>query len=509
MKNMLIGGFILSSQLIEAQERPNIIVFLVDDMGVMDTSLPFLTDKNGNPVRYPLNDWYRTPNMERLAQRGIRFSTFYAQSVSSPSRASIMTGQNATRHHTTNWIKAESNNRDQYGPYNWNWDGLKTNDLTLPRLLQKQGYRTIHVGKAHFGCKGSEGEIPRNLGFDVAIAGSSIGSPGSYYGESGYGYIKGNKLRAVPDLEKYHGTDTFLTDALTIEANEQIDQAVAEKEPFFLYMSHYAVHYPFETDDRFSAHYESSDKPADAKSFATLIEGMDKSLGDMMDHLDSLGIAENTLIFFLGDNGSDAPLGPSREYSSSAPLRGKKGAEFEGGMRVPCIVAWAKLDKSNKWQKQFPVAEGAVQTQMGTVMDILPTLATFAGTEIPDSYPVDGQDLRTLLTGKADSTREECFLMHFPHNHRGSYFTVYREGDWKLVYYYNPEHPERPDCLLYNLAEDPGEQKEISALNPLKTLDMLRHMIIRLEKEGALYPVDFDGREVRPDVAFFETKFAE
>lgn len=113
---MLIGGFILSSQLIEAQERPNIIVFLVDDMGVMDTSLPFLTDKNGNPVRYPLNDWYRTPNMERLAQRGIRFSTFYAQSVSSPSRASIMTGQNATRHHTTNWIKAESNNRDQYGP---------------------------------------------------------------------------------------------------------------------------------------------------------------------------------------------------------------------------------------------------------------------------------------------------------------------------------------------------------------------------------------------------------
>lgn len=228
-----------------------------------------------------------------------------------------------------------------------------------------------------------------------------------------------------------------------------------------------------------------------------------------MDHLDSLGIAENTLIFFLGDNGSDAPLGPSREYSSSAPLRGKKGAEFEGGMRVPCIVAWAKLDKSNKWQKQFPVAEGAVQTQMGTVMDILPTLATFAGTEIPDSYPVDGQDLRTLLTGKADSTREECFLMHFPHNHRGSYFTVYREGDWKLVYYYNPEHPERPDCLLYNLAEDPGEQKEISALNPLKTLDMLRHMIIRLEKEGALYPVDFDGREVRPDVAFFETKFAE
>ena len=106
-----------------AQERPNIVVFLVDDMGLMDTSVPFITDRNGEPQRQPLNDWYRTPNMERLAAQGICFSTFYAQSVSSPSRTSIMTGQNAARHRTTNWIKAESNNRDQFGPYEWNWQG--------------------------------------------------------------------------------------------------------------------------------------------------------------------------------------------------------------------------------------------------------------------------------------------------------------------------------------------------------------------------------------------------
>lgn len=506
MKNIVLGSLLVSSQLVLSQERPNIIVFLTDDMGLMDTSLPFLTDEDGNPKRYPLNDWYHTPNMERLAEQGIRFSTFYAQSVSSPSRASLMTGQNATRHHTTNWINSESNNRNQYGPYEWNWKGIARNEYTLPRLLKERGYKTIHVGKAHFGCMGSEAEFPQNIGFDVNIAGSSIGQPGSYYGKHGYGNIKGNKSRAVPGLEKYHGTDTFLTDALTIEANTQIDEAVKEKKPFFLYMSHYAVHAPFEKDDRFINHYTSADKSDQAKAFATLIEGMDKSLGDIMDHLDKLGIADNTLIIFMGDNGSDAPLGPAREHTSSAPLRGKKGSEFEGGMRVPCIVGWGNSNRRNKFQKQFPIAEGKVQTQLGTIMDIYPTLAALTGATIPASHPVDGKSLQTLLTGKPDPSHKNSFLMHFPHNHRGSYFTVYREGDWKLIYYYNPEHPERPDCVLYNLKEDPEERHELSATHKEKTQEMLRKMIEGLNKEGAQYPVDFEGREVRPNVEFFQQK---
>ena len=172
-------------------------------------------------------------------------------------------------------------------------------------MLHDAGYKTIHVGKAHFGCQNSDGELPQNIGFDVNIAGSSIGHPGSYYGENGYGHIKGQKARAVPGLEKYHGTDTFLSEALTLEANEQITEAVGEKKPFFLYMSHYAVHSPFEADKRFADHYRYTGRPKVAADFATLIEGMDKSLGDIMDHLEELGIAENTLIIFLGDNGSD------------------------------------------------------------------------------------------------------------------------------------------------------------------------------------------------------------
>lgn len=505
MKYKLLGCFLLTSVFNYAEtDKPNVILFLVDDMGLMDTSVPFDVNEQGEPIVHPLNKWYHTPYMERLAEQGVRFSTFYAQSVSSPSRASIMTGQNATRHRTTNWINSESNNRNQFGPYQWNWKGLKESEWTLPRMLKQEGYRTIHVGKAHFGCIGSEGEFPQNLGFDVNVAGSSIGQPGSYYGQHGYGYIKGNKSRAVPGLEKYHGTDTFLSDALTLEAQEQIDKAVEEKKPFFLYMAHYAVHAPFEVDKRFLPHYTDLDKSDQAKAFATLIEGMDKSLGDLMDHLETIGEAENTLIIFLGDNGGDAPLGPSRDYASAVPFRGRKGTEFEGGMRVPFIIAWAKPNKKNRFQKQWPITAGTIQTQMGTVMDIYPTLAHLSGADIPSSHPIDGQDLSMLYSGSRDSSRENCFLMHFPHNHRGSYFTVYREEDWKLIYYYNPEHPERPDCILYNLKNDPYEHHEISSKYPQKALDMLRRMKVRLEKEGALYPVDFEGNEIRPNISYFE-----
>ena len=340
--------------------RPNVVLFVVDDMGPMDTSVPFLTDRNGCPERFPLNDWYRTPNMEALAANGIRFSQFYAQSVSSPSRVSLMTGQNAARHRTTNWIRSEQDNRDDYGPYDWNWLGLRASEYTLARLMHDAGYRTIHVGKAHFGPFRSEGEFPENLGFDVNIAGSSIGEPGSYLGENGYGLIKGTFSRAVPGLAKYHGTDTFLTEALTLEALEQVDRSVADGEPFFLYMSHYAVHNPFEIDRRFEQNYlQDSTKSRAAIGFATLVEGMDKSLGDIVAHLREKGLAENTLIIFLGDNGSDAPLGPSRGWASSAPLRGKKGAEYEGGIRVPCIIGWA-LPAANRIQRRFPVKAGAV-----------------------------------------------------------------------------------------------------------------------------------------------------
>ncbi|MEG2068054.1 MAG: sulfatase [Tannerellaceae bacterium] len=502
MKTTLCATLLLlSGQSMMAEERPNVIVFLVDDMGLMDTSQPFLTDGAGNPVRHPLNDWYHTPNMERMARQGVCFSTFYAQSVSSPSRASIMTGQNATRHHTTNWINSESNNKTPFGPKDWNWKGISKDDVTLPRVLQSAGYRTIHVGKAHFGCMKSDGENPQNVGFDVNIAGSSIGQPGSYYGEYGYGNIKGNKSRAVPGLEKYHGTNTFLSDALTIEAKGQIDKAVEEKKPFFLYMAHYALHAPFETDARFIDHYTAPEKSDQAKAFATLVEGMDQSLGDIMDHLEELGIAENTLILFLGDNGSDAPLGDEKGYTSSAPLRGKKGTEYEGGTRVPFIASWGRPDQRNKNQRKLPIAAGSSQRQLGVVMDIFPTVLSLTGATHPKGHALDGFDLKTQFAGKVNKKRPETFLMHFPHAHRGSYFTTYREGDWKLIYNYNPGTPASPGYELYNLKDDPIEARNLAPTEKKRLTDMVKKMSTRLEAEGALYPEDAKGNILRPIIS--------
>ncbi len=142
-----------------------------------------------------------------------------------------------------------------------------------------------------------------------------------------------------------------MTEALTLEAQREIDEAVAMKKPFFLYLPHYAVHAPFDSDPRFAGNYKQSDKPVQAQAFAALIEGMDRSLGMLLDHLEALSIAEETLVVFLGDNGSDAPLGHQHAVACAAPLRGKKGSHYEGGVRVPFIAAWAKPDKKNAQQQ--------------------------------------------------------------------------------------------------------------------------------------------------------------
>jgi len=478
-----------------AEPRPNVIVFLVDDMGVMDTSLPFLTDAAGQPQRYPLNDYYRTPNMERLAARGIRFSTFYAMSVCSPTRTSILTGQNSARHHVTNWINPDKDNRGPSGPPAWNWKGLTKSDITLPRLLQSAGYRTIHVGKGHFGSRQAEGAEPRNLGFDVNVAGCAIGAPASYYGTQNYGNGGKRAGNAVPGLEKYHGTDTFLTDALTLEAQAHVGAAVKAGQPFFLYLAHYAVHAPFNSDPRFADHYKDSGKPAPAQAFATLIEGMDKSLGDMLDHLDRLGIADNTLIFFLGDNGSDAPLGDPHAVACAAPLRGKKGAHYEGGMRVPFIAAWAKPVADSPIQRRLPIAVGAIQRQQGAVYDLFPTILGLVGVAPPAGYPLDGSRLDGLLTGKPDAARRQSFLMHYPHApHRSDYFTVYREGPWKVIYHFFPSAAsENSHYQLYNLAADPFESKNLAPTEPAELCRLMQGLIAGLEQQQAQYPVDKDG----------------
>jgi arylsulfatase A-like enzyme len=492
-----------------AADRPNIMVFLVDDMGVMDTSVPFLTDGKGNPKRYPLNDYYRTPGMERLAKQGIRFNQFYAMSVCSPTRVSIMTGQNAARHRTTNWINERQNNAGPNGAPNWNWEGLAKSDVTLPGVLRRNGYRTIHVGKGHFGPRGREGSEPLNLGFDVNIGGASFGAPGSYYGMKHYGGATKRRDHAVPHLEEYHGSDTFLTEALTIEAQKVVAESVKNEQPFYLYFSHYAVHAPFDSDPRFADHYKDSGKTKAAQAFATLIEGMDKSLGDMLDQFEQLGIAENTLIFFLGDNGSDAPLGNQHVVACAAPLRGKKGAHYEGGMRVPFIAAWAKRDPGNELQQRLPIPAGTIQSQVASVEDLFPTILDLTGNSSPDDHTVDGSRLQTLLSGKSDPSRREQFLMHYPHGrHRSNYFTTWRDGDWKVIYHTLPRKPttgghiqfEGGNYQLFNLAEDPFESNNLARANPQTLQRLMKGLIHQLKDHKAVYPIDDSGNPLPPQM---------
>ena len=500
----------LAKEVILKEARPNIIVFLVDDMGLMDTSVPFITDGKDMPISQPLNNWYHTPNMEELAAKGTRFTQFYAQSVCSPTRASLLSGQNATRHQTTTWINPTENNRGKFGPKQWNWQGLKSSDTTFPQLLKSAGYKTIHIGKGHFGPLESEGADPKIIGFTTNIAGAAWGRPKSYYGKNNYGnhpkYKKKNKplTHNIPHLESYHGKDVFLTEALTLEANKEITQAASEQKPFLLYMSHYAVHAPFDSDPRFAKRYKNRGKSSQAQAYATLVEGMDKSLGDITKKLEELGIAENTLILFLGDNGGDAPLGKNDEIATSAPLKGKKGTSWEGGMRAPFIAAWAKQHSSNAAQQRFPIAQNKINTQIATVLDIYPTILSAASILNPSTHRIDGVNLTKQLSGQINTNRTNSFLMHFPHEHRHSYFTSYRLEDWKIIYNYLPKVKTRhrkkqvKRYQLYNLKNDPTESKDLALSQPKQLMRIMKSMIAELIKQDAQYPVDKEGKTLKP-----------
>lgn len=481
------------------QPLPNIVLFVVDDMGLMDTSVPFITDGHGHAKTQPLNKLYKTPNMELLADNGIRYSNFYAHSVCSPSRVSLLTGQNSTRHHTTQWIKHDENNAGQFGPEKWNWQGLNKSHQTLGKTLSPLGYETIFVGKAHFGPLNSVGEDPLNIGFSKNIGGGAWGSPGSYLGTKNFKRKKSNSPYQVPHLAEYHGKDIFLTEALTLEANKAVTQAVKSNTPFFLNMSHYAIHSPFTADKRFADDYANiKEMNTQTKQYATMAAGVDKSLGDIILHLNKLDIADNTLILFVGDNGSDAPIAGFHDIASSAPLRGKKGTHYEGGMRVPFIAAWVKSNKNNYWQKKMPITTGKIQEQMASILDIYPTITQLL--DIKDNKSkIDGYPLQKTLQNKTDNNKPETFLMHFPHEHRSSYFTAYREKEWKLVYHYFPKHvpvgkkhtnynTQHLTYELYNLVQDPSEQNNLYKKEPKQLKYMLEAMKSQLQSEDAQLP---------------------
>ena len=471
------------------KKPPNIILFLVDDLGWQDTSVPFWTDTTEN------NRIYQTPNIERLVQKGMKFTQAYAHSICSPSRVSLLTGMNPARHRVTNWTLEKDKKRgaelthDSLIFPNWNVNGISTQKevantvyaRTLPEILSDNGYRTIHSGKAHFGAIGVPSENPVNIGFDVNIAGHAAGAPASYYGKENFGAEK-SEVWGVPGLEKYHEKDIFLTEVLTIEAISAMEQSIVDESPFFLNMSHYAVHTPIEGDPRFLDKYlELGMDPIEA-NYASMIEGVDKSLGDMMQFLEEKQILDNTVILFMSDNGglTNTPPRGGVAFEHNYPLSSGKSSAREGGIRVPMIASWSehiKMDVTNN----TPII----------IEDFFPTILSIAvGEESKTPQVVDGKSfLPQLRDSHAHSNPQRAFIWHYPNDNgipEGPGFGPYsfiRKGDWKLIYYHADSSFE-----LFNLENDLGETNNVFDSEPQIAKDLATQLTTYLKRVDAQMP---------------------
>jgi arylsulfatase A-like enzyme len=432
-------------------QKPNVVVFLVDDLGWQDLSLALHSSVT------PFNKRYRTPHVERLAARGMTFTQAYASApVCTPTRTSLLTGSSPARNHITYWILRE--NQDTSAPWpgllppDWNVNGLQPGSVTLPELLKESGYRTLHVGKAHLGAVMTAGADPRALGFDVNIAGHGAGAPASYLGTESFAR---DSVWDVPGLEAWHDKDVFLTEALAAEACEAIRQCVEDDVPFFLHMAPYAVHTPITTNERYLGHY--ADLPAREAAYASMIETVDAALGALLEQLDELGVTENTLVVFTSDNGGLSAHGRDGDpHTHNAPLRSGKGSAYEGGIRVPAVIAWPGH-----------IAPGSRSDVPIITHDIFPTVLAATGTKVPESHipNMDGRDLTLLLEGGQAPTPTEL-LWHQPHYWGVSGpgiepFSALRSGDWKLIHWH-----ANGSMQLYNLAIDPGESQDLALEHP-------------------------------------------
>lgn len=460
----LLPAALCQIQAADTDKRPNIILFMVDDMGWQDTSLPFWTEK----THY--NEAYETPNMERLAKQGVMFTQAYASSVSSPTRCSLFTGANAARHRVTNWTlqKNTSTDRpdDKLTPPDWNVNGISQVGGTshtfvgtsFVQLLKNNGYHTIHCGKGHFGAIDTPGESPNHFGFDVNISGHAAGGLASYLGEENYGHTKDGKptsLMSVPGLEKYWGTDTFVTEALTLETLQALDKAKKYNQPYFLYMAHYAIHIPIDKDMRYYQKYIDKGLTSKEAAYATLIEGMDKSLGDLMDWVEKSGEADNTVIIFMSDNGGLATQAHWRDgdlFTQNYPLNSGKGSLYEGGIREPMIVSWPGKAKADT-RCDAPVI----------IEDFYPTILEMAGIDkYKTPQTIDGVSFMPLFGGKGKFDMNRTLIWNMPNNWGNdgpgiNFNCAIRKGDWKLVYYYGTGKKE-----LFNIKQDIGEANDLA-----------------------------------------------
>lgn len=434
-------------------EAPNIVFILIDDMGVMDLGC------------YG-SSFHETPEIDRLADEGIRFNNAYAShAVCGPSRQAIMTGQTPAR---LGVVVTTGKLRDS--------------DLTWPRVLQQNGYKTYFTGKWHLG----DADSVLRFGFDENVAGAKLGQPADFYFP--YKSHVNRTTFDVPDMEDGKPGD-YLPDALTTKALKFIEKN--KDGPFLAYLSYYSVHKPgipgvwAQGKKEYTGYFQKKldrDPPEEGQKdrqvihgpsssieslvqaypeFASQVKAVDVNVGRLMTKLKELGIDKNTIIVFTSDQGS--VTNSQQRISSSQPYRLGKSWLFEGGIRVPLIV---------RWPGKIPAGQTTDVITYNT--DLFPTLLDLVNLPLMPERHVDGISIKQALLGETMQLDRPFYWVYTSHQmERQAYNCVaYREGDYKLIHWYEHDHTE-----LFNLAEDIGENLNLSYTLPGKRREMLNTLL--------------------------------
>jgi len=442
-----------------ATAKPNVLFILLDDFGWTDAGC------------YG-SSFYETPRIDQLAKEGMQFTNAYAACpVCSPTRASILTGKYPARLGVTQWLGGYSEGKLAHVPY---VDHLSCEETSLVRVFKDSGYATWHVGKWHLSKNGDErfDAYPEKHGFDVNIGGCDWGAPKNGY-FAPYGL---ETLSEGPEGE-------YLTDRLTDEAVRLIEGS--QDEPWFMHLSHYSVHTPIECHEALVEKYRQKSEALGLATedpfvegepfpclhkkdqkvvrrvvqsdpvYAAMVENVDSNIGHVLDAIDAAGQRDNTIVIFSSDNGGLATAEGSP--TCNAPLHEGKGWMYEGGTRAPLIVRWPSI-----------VPAGAITKQVATSTDFYPTLLECAGLPLLPEQHCDGVSLLPALKGEADFDRGAIFW-HYPHysNQGGSPGCSIREGDWKLIEFFEDNRLE-----LYNLEDDISEEYDVGDEYPEKRDEM-------------------------------------
>lgn len=437
------------------RSRPNVLLIMADDLGWKD-------------LHCYGNEQLDTPNLDRLATQGLLFTDAYSASpVCTPTRAALMTGESPARLNITNHAGGHPPNfrkpgTDLITPI---WlRHLPLERVTLAEQLKEAGYNTAFVGKWHLSHRSKESTKsdglkeadlrPEHQGFDINVGGCRFGGPPSYF--SPY---------KIPNLKgKTEGE--YLPERCANECIEFIASSKAENRPFFLCWWNYSVHYPFQAPKDLIAKYEARKGPGiENPTYAAMIEGMDRSIGKVLDSLDASGLSKDTLVIFTSDNGPFA--------ANVKPLRAEKGYLYEGGIRVPTIARWPKH-----------VRVGETSALPITTMDIHATILDAVGLQSDPSNVPDGRSLLKAFKKEPENSRSVYF--HYPNyafhkkNRMGS---AIRSGDYKLITFYDDDSVE-----LYNLKNDIGETKNLAQDDPAKARQLKTELDAWLKTTGASIP---------------------